>query len=147
MKVKKLWQTLLWLMLLLLILMNIVAFNHAWKFTHFDEHVSIKTKNPEELGLAEKLETLLFGISNPRPVNLTIPALPYETFHVKGTHTIEVWKMTPSVKARGVVILFHGYGSSKGGMLDKAEAFLALGYQAVLVDFYGSGGLRVIKLR
>lgn len=41
---------------------------------------------------------------------------------------------------KGSVILFHGYGGEKSSMLDKADIFLRLGYNALLVDFMGSGG-------
>ncbi len=137
---RSIWQVFAWILLTLVILINLVAFNHARKFTHFDVSGLEKTKNPEELSLAEKLETLLLGISNPRPKNVFTPLSPYQTIRLESSRNIEIWQMKPSGEARGTVILFHGYGGSKGGMLDKAEEFIQLGYQAVLVDFYGSGG-------
>lgn len=42
--------------------------------------------------------------------------------------------------AVGTIILFHGYGGEKSSMLDKADEFLKMGYNTMLVDFMGAGG-------
>lgn len=41
--------------------------------------------------------------------------------------------------AKGTVLLFHGYGGEKSSMLDKAEEFLKLNFNVLLVDFMGAG--------
>jgi alpha-beta hydrolase superfamily lysophospholipase len=48
--------------------------------------------------------------------------------------------LVPRRGPRGVVVLFHGYGGSKGDLLREARAFGDLGLDALLVDFRGSGG-------
>jgi hypothetical protein len=41
--------------------------------------------------------------------------------------------------SKPTVLLFHGYGNRKCGMLDRSEALNELGYNTVLVDFAGAG--------
>jgi alpha-beta hydrolase superfamily lysophospholipase len=38
------------------------------------------------------------------------------------------------------VILFHGHAASKDSELREANVFRRMGFNAFLVDFYGSGG-------
>jgi hypothetical protein len=52
---------------------------------------------------------------------------------------LEAW-LVPQVDARGTVILFHGHAASKDSQLREANVFRRMGFNAFLVDFYGSGG-------
>jgi uncharacterized protein len=124
---------------MIFIFMNIVAFFHAWKFTHFANNSVIKTKSPTKLSVSEKLKALAFGVSNPRPENSLLPSRPYSVIKLKSSKLIECWDIK-SNSAKGYVILFHGYSANKSLMLDKAEEFLKLRYNVFLVDFIGSGG-------
>lgn len=124
--------------------MNIVAFFHAYKFTHFVEGNVSKTKSPEELNPFDKVKTLFFGINNPRPTNKEKPEK-YEDFELQSNKEIDCWYLNKHYlnstdTVRGTVILFHGYGGEKSSMLDKAEEFEKLHYNVLLVDFMGSGG-------
>ncbi len=53
--------------------------------------------------------------------------------------TLEAWYV-PGIEDRPVVLLFHGYTVSKSSLLTTAHVIHELGYGALLVDFYGSGG-------
>jgi alpha-beta hydrolase superfamily lysophospholipase len=110
---------------------------HAYKFTHFSNSSVVRTSN--HLSLAEKLKTVFTGVNNPRPVNRKLPVQHYETIKIKSNKELECW-LIRSDSAKGTIILFHGYGGEKSSMLDKAEQFLNLGYNTMLVDFMGSGG-------
>ncbi len=125
--------------LILFILMNIVAYFHAYKFTHFSLTETSKTREPKKLSFSEKIVTILFGVNNPRPENKIIPDRPFETVTLKSNKKIECW-LIKSKDHKGTVILFHGYGSDKSSMLDEATLLLDLGYNTLLVDFMGSGG-------
>lgn len=125
-------------MLSVFLLVNIVAFFHAWKFTHFTEEKSART-NPAQLSWAGKMKALLLGVDNPRPENDTLPARPYKTVKLQSNKTIECWEIK-ATNPKGTVIIFHGYGGQKSSMLDKAEEFIQMGYSTLLVDFMGSGG-------
>jgi uncharacterized protein len=46
-------------LLISFILMNCVAYFHAYQFTHFASSEAIKTKNAKELNIFDKLKTLI----------------------------------------------------------------------------------------
>ncbi|MDU1904817.1 MAG: alpha/beta fold hydrolase [Dysgonomonas sp.] len=120
--------------------MNIVAFFHAYKFTHFSTNVSIKTEKPENLPLFDKLKILLFGINNPKPKNLLVPDIEYGIVTLQSENgTILCWYIPANDTVKETVALFHGYSGSKSDMLDRAEVLHILGYNTLLVDFMGSG--------
>ncbi|MCB0395819.1 MAG: alpha/beta hydrolase [Flavobacteriales bacterium] len=124
---------------MIFIFMNVVAIFHSYKFTHFADSGTQKTNSPQELSSLEKVQTLLFGISNPRPENKTLPGKPYETVLLKSNRDIECWSITAE-NPKGTIILFHGFSGQKSSMLDKADIFRELGSSTFLVDFMGSGG-------
>jgi len=138
--VKKKWfKRIVWTLALIVVLMNAVAIFHAYKFTHFASQQTVKTKKPQTLSVAEKIQTLVFGVSNPRPVCHNKPATAFKTIRLKSNKEIECWSIA-TANAKGTVILFHGYNGEKSSLLDKAEIFQKLGYNTFLVDFMGSGG-------
>lgn len=124
--------------LLLFLAMNIIAFFHAYKFTHFTENKSSKTKSPEKLSSLEKIKTLAFGVNNPKPKNLNIPSQNYQVLKLKSNKEIECWWIK-NENSKGTIVLFHGYAAEKSSMLDKSDEFIKMGYSTVLVDFMGSG--------
>ena len=138
-------QQIAWILAIVFIFLNLIAFFHAYKFTHFVNTDVVRTKSPEKLNSFEKIKTLIFGINNPRPVNKVIPDQYYKTVRLKSNKEIACWQFE-SVKSKknnsvkGTVILFHGYCSEKSSMLEKSKVFLNLGYNTFLVDFMGSGG-------
>jgi alpha-beta hydrolase superfamily lysophospholipase len=120
------------------IVMNVVAAFHAYKFTHFAETAEPITRQPEELSTKEKIQALLFGVSLPRPCNTDEPNIPFETTLINHD-SLECWELAVP-KPKGTVLIFHGYGNRKSGMLDKAYALHEMGYRSILVDFSGCGG-------
>lgn len=120
------------------VLINILAYSHSYHFTHFSNDDKDKTKDPHHLTLSEKARTLLLGVHNPRPRNMSEPSRPYETITIQSNKRLECWLINMS-DSKGTVILFHGYGGQKSALLDKADIFLKLGYNTLLVDFKGSG--------
>ena len=96
-------------------------------------------QRPADLGFGQKIKALLFGINNPRPANNSTPARNFATISIQSNKKIECWFIKAD-SAKGSVILFHGYGGEKSSMLDKADEFLNLGYNTLLVDFMGAGG-------
>ena len=122
---------------MIFVLANIVAFSHAYKFTHFSENDLKKTS--KDLTFIEKVKIMVFGINNPRPKTNSYPNQNFETFTVDSNVKLECWKIEID-ESKGTVILFHGYGGEKSSLLDKSELFNELGFTTVLVDFSGSGG-------
>ncbi|KUG09710.1 hypothetical protein ASU33_18665 [Solirubrum puertoriconensis] len=126
--------------LLLFVLINVVAFNHAWRFTHFSAQPGRHTISPEQLSLADKLWVLATGIRNPKPIHAQPPAFAYRTFYISSPNgKLECW-YSPVPQARGTVALFHGYTSDKSHLLREAAYFRHLGYSVLLTDFAGAGG-------
>lgn len=119
--------------------LNIIAFFHAYKFTHFSETSTSKTKSSNQLNTIEKLKVMLVGVSNPKPINTIFPTQPYSAITLQSNKAIECWEQKVE-DSKGIVLLFHGYGGNKSSMLDKATEFHKLGFSTLLVDFMGSGG-------
>ncbi|MCF8253591.1 MAG: lysophospholipase [Bacteroidia bacterium] len=120
------------------ILANVIAFFHAYKFTHFAPPNAIKTLEPQHQNLAQKLSSLFFGVNLPRPINTKLPSSKYEVVTLNSNKKIECWHIKAN-SSKGTILLFHGYGGQKSGMLDKAKVFEELGYSTFIVDFMGSG--------
>lgn len=136
---KNIFKKIGWGLLIIFILLNIIAFFHAYKFTHFGDNTLVRTRDPKELTFIRRIKSLAFGINNPRPTNGQFPAKPYETIRLKSNKTIESWLMKTE-NAKGTVVLFHGFAGEKSSLVEKAVIFQELGYNALLVDFMGSGG-------
>ena len=124
--------------LLVFILMNILAFVHAYKFTHFSKEVYKKTK-AEQLSFTDKLGLAITGVSNPRPRNTALPNFLYKTITLQSNYRLECW-VSDVDSAKATVLMFHGYTGEKSGMLDRANEFIAMGYNVMLCDFMGAGG-------
>lgn len=127
------------ILLALFIITNVVAYFHAGKFTRFTNDDIEKTASPGQLTFAGKAKAVFFGVNNPRPVNYRTPTGEYETFYIPGDNKLEGWKIVAK-NPQGTVILFHGYGDSKSGMISRAGILRSYGYNTVLIDFRGSGG-------
>lgn len=121
------------------VVMNIVAYIHAYQFTHFSEESVARTKDPTQLTVVDKVKVLFMGIDNPRPQHQSNPDKPFETFFVSSSGKLECWRIN-APKAVGTMIMFHGYAGEKSSLLERAEKFRAMGFNTVLVDFLGSGG-------
>jgi uncharacterized protein len=127
----------LWAALLLFGAMNLVAFMHAWTFTHFSGEVG-RTKDPKEISGIEKIRILLTGIDNPKPKIKEFPAGIYQRIFIGEDDRLACW-MIKAPAPKGTIIMFHGYAGEKSSLLGRAKEFLALGYNTFLVDFNGSG--------
>ena len=122
---------------------NILAFMQARAMTRFVEDGE-RTARPEQLNLFERVSVVLSGVNIPRPRGLSTPAKYKLDFQVhrfaNSSHaTLEAWYV-PGKENLPLVLLFHGYAVSKSSLLTTARVFHELGFGALLVDFYGSGG-------
>jgi len=132
-------KNIFWISLILLIItINFLAYNHAYNFTHFSESEGLRQK-PEALSFTQKVEILILGNPNPKPQNTKKPSLPYQTIYLQSHEKLESW-LIEADSSKGVVILFHGYSGNKSSLITYSEAFNALGYSTLLVDFMGCGG-------
>lgn len=132
-----------WLLVAGLVVLNLVAYQHAHAMLHFVPS-GAKTRPPEGLSLPGKLTVLATGITVPRPGE---PEPPGDLASVVVTKRITVddhivlgaWWI-PSPAARGTAIAFHGYSVEKSQLVEEAREFRRLGWNVLLVDCRGSGG-------
>lgn len=128
--------------LILFLLLNIIAAFHAWKFTHFYNAGTFHNQHqrPEQMSVSEKAKMVLFGVRLSKSVIKYKPEVPYETIHLQTSNGLQLegWWM-PLAKAKGTVILFHGYNGGKDGPIPEAAYFRALGYNTLLMDFRAHG--------
>jgi alpha-beta hydrolase superfamily lysophospholipase len=122
--------------------LNFTAYRQARAFTHFAR--TGRRTRPQLLSFGEKAGALLTGVVVPRPENRETPrdvGLAYERHVFPGGRGVplEGW-LIPRAEARGTVVLFHGHAASKDSQLREARVFHEMGFDALLVDFYGSGG-------
>ena len=122
---------------------NFTAYQQARAFTHFAP-TGHRTPPPQTLSLGQKMQVLVKGVEVPRPENRRTPrdlGLEFERHVFPGSRGVplEAW-LVPQVGARGTVLLFHGHAASKDSQLREASVFHRMGFNAFLVDFYGSGG-------
>src|SRR5688500_11372371 len=115
MRRRKFVKRVLWFVLILFVLMNAIAYLHAYKFTHFDKSEN-KTKHAKNLSLGLKVKALVLGVNNPRPENKKLPDIKFETIKLTSNKLIECWSIKAD-SSKGSVILFHGYGGEKSSML------------------------------
>ena len=135
------------LVLLLLVglfaLMNALAICQAWRMTHFVE-AGHPLEDPEEFTFLQRLWVLLTGLRVIRKRNEITPAderLPFRRVFMplQGDGWIECWSI-PRTRARGIVVLFHGYADKKENLIPEAKVFREFGFHCLLVDFPGAGG-------
>ncbi|MGI4874846.1 MAG: alpha/beta hydrolase [Janthinobacterium lividum] len=126
----------------LFLVANVVAFFHAWRFTHFTEPGGTRpTENPEQLTTAQRLDVLLTGVHIPKPTNGPLPTYPVEVVTFASANgQLEAWYALPAQgPQRGTVALFHGYTSNKSKLAAEGDYFRHLGYAVLLVDQSGNG--------
>jgi alpha-beta hydrolase superfamily lysophospholipase len=82
-----------------------------------------------------------FGIKLPKSKLKSHPVFSYNTVRLKTADglMLEGWYVKAK-PAQGTVILYHGHGSSKSGILAEANYFHQLGYHTFSVDFPAHGG-------
>jgi len=133
---KQLWATLA----LAFVLLNFVAYRHAYRMTHFVSEGE-RTRSPEKLSALERVDALVTGVEIPKPVNTSTPDASYRTATIKTTdgHRLEAWDI-PAGDGADVAVMFDGYAVSKQCGLREATVFHELGQRVLLVDFRGAGG-------
>ncbi|MCP4440272.1 MAG: alpha/beta hydrolase [Aureispira sp.] len=143
---RPLWRRVLriigYLLLIGFILANIVAYNHAYYFTHFADSNTPKLdiKEVENFSLWQKIGLLFWGVAVPKSQNGQQPQDMMEVVNLRSSKNLEAWFIPIwQPNAKGTVILCHGYGASKSSLLQEARQFRGMGYHTFLIDFRGHG--------
>lgn len=120
---------------------NAAVYLHARAMTHF---VGPSDASPplDAMSTWQRAAVFLIGVRLAKPVNTRTPAdvgLPFTTHMIPGNPALQAW-LLPHERARGLVVMLHGYGAAKASLLDVARGFADLGWATLLVDLRGAGG-------
>lgn len=123
-----------------LILINISAAFHAYRFTHYYDDDKVRNQASSKGKPFLRTWRLMTGKKLPKSLIENYPVIPYDTIQLttsKGVK-LEAWYMKAD-SAKGTVILFHGLSSNKGNVLNEAYEFQSMGYNTMLVDIRAHG--------
>jgi len=123
-----------------LILINISAAFHAYRFTHYYDDDKIRSQGSSQGKPLLRTWRLMTGRKLAKSLIQYYPTMPYDTIQLTTSNGIklEAWYMKAD-SAKGTVILFHGLNSNKGNVLAEAFSFISFGYNTMLVDLRAHG--------
>ena len=130
-----------WLLLTLVLVfvMNAIAYRHAWRMTHFVA-AGKRTLAPNKLSPLGKAWVLVAGVSVPKSEGGQLKTAHRDvTLTTRDGFKLVAWDV-PATSNRAVAILFHGYATSKSVLINESEILRGFGLRTVLVDFRGAGG-------
>lgn len=123
------------------ILLNIVCAFQAYKLTHFYDGIG-EIKKPEQMAFSEKTSAAFFGVKFHKQESIDTFSIPHQSINIKTTdgYNLSAWYATDTaIKTKGTVILFHGHGGNKNGVIKEAIEFNKMNYNVLLVDFRAHG--------
>lgn len=137
---KKWLKRIAYFLLFIFLFVNVVAAFHAYKFTHFYDSNKVHTRRPEDMSAWEKTKVILTGVDYVKRPITEVPSQPFENVAIKTSDGISLagWYV-PAKDALGTVIMFHGHGSTRSGMVSEVNAFNNLGYNVFAIDFRAHG--------
>lgn len=142
--VKKILKRTGYTLLTLFVLLNVLAAIQAYHATRFYNAGS--TKHFNEMTFGEELSAGLFGVKVPKNWVVDSLHMLHDKVVIKTTDGLSLvcWYINSGVEykvspSNTTVIMFHGHGSSKSGVISEAEAFYKLGYNVLMVDFRAHG--------
>lgn len=138
---KKILKYTLRILLLLFVLLNIIIAFHAYKFTHFYDAGESPVKTPGDKTKWDITSDILFGINAVKGKNKMSPDSGFQTVYLqtKDHINIEGWYFKTDSLSKGTVVMFHGHGGTKSGILNESTAFRKIGYNTLLIDFRAHG--------
>jgi alpha-beta hydrolase superfamily lysophospholipase len=127
-------------LLVQLILINISAAFHAYRFTHYYDDDEIREQQTSEGKPLLRTWRMMTGKKLAKSLIQTYPVTPFDTVQLttKNGLKIEGWYIKAD-SAKGTVILFHGLSTNKSNVLAESFAFYNLGYNTMLVDIRAHG--------
>lgn len=118
---------------------NGLAWQHARAMTRFVEHGE-RTRRPEHLTALEKLTTLLWGVTVPRPVATTdLATLDPGARHHRIPGPMGEIDLVVLGDRHPVVVLVHGYAGERSQTRPTAARLLEAGFTVVAPDLRAAG--------
>jgi alpha-beta hydrolase superfamily lysophospholipase len=144
---KKWFKRILYLLATLFVLFNILIAMQAYHATRFYDSSTGTTvkRRLSDMSTGEKLNAALFGVKVPKRAMVDTLAVPHTSITLKTEDglTLAGWyavnKGTAAATAKGTIIMFHGHADCRNGIIKEAEAFYAMGYSLLMVDFRAHG--------
>jgi uncharacterized protein len=123
--------------LFLFVMLNIILAVQAKRMTHFDDNPNkLPRKKLAEITTSEKI----FGLEQLKRAVKDSFAIPHDTLKLNSEgFELESWYAHHDTAARGMALLFHGFGSSKDECARSATFFYNQGYDVLLTDFRAHG--------
>jgi alpha-beta hydrolase superfamily lysophospholipase len=139
-KIIRIFKWIVNVLLVQLILINISAAFHAYRFTHYYNDDKIRNQQSSEGKPFLRTWRMMTGKKLAKSLIQYDPIIPYDTVQLTtgSGKKLEAWYMKAD-SAKGTVILFHGLNSNKGNVLGEAFEFNSFGYNTMLVDIRAHG--------
>lgn len=128
-----------YVILALFIVLNIIIASQAYYFTHFFPLPANASANTQLNGWA-KWKALILGAPIYKTKVVDSLNLPHQTFTIATNdgQQLSAW-FIPRDSALGTILVFHGHGGNKSGLIPEEKAFHTMGYQVLAVDFRAHG--------
>jgi uncharacterized protein len=137
--IKKALRIALKIVLVLFMLLNISAAFHAHKFTHFYDPAEVKLIPQSQKSGWQKIKEAFVGAKYVKRPNQA-PDSFYTEVILKTSDGLKLKGWYASIDSSvGTVLLFHGHGGNRSGVLREAREFRDLGYNTLLMDFRAHG--------
>ena len=136
---RKILKRIAYFFLFIFILLNIICASQAYYFTRFYDN--IKVTAPQEMGIL----TMLLGQQFPKSIVVDSLKIPHSNISITTEDGLKLaaWNVqhqpTDTLKAKGTIIMFHGHGSSRSGVIMEAGSFYNMGWNIFMVDFRAHG--------
>lgn len=130
-----------WIGIIVLIVFIAVNAMCAWQafiFTHFSQQKASK----QETNFITQKFNKIFGKEHPRQLVIDSLSIPHQSLVIQSdTLKLAAWyaKHSADTAAKGTVIMFHGYGSSRSEIIPEATFFYTMHYNVLMIDFRAHG--------
>jgi len=143
---KKWFKRTAYFLLLFFVLLNILVAVQAYHATHYYNSTAtiMPKKHLTEMSGSEKLKAILFGVKVPKKKVVDSLGVPHQTITLQTEDGLKLaaWyagRDNDTIVKKGTVVMFHGHGDCRSADIKEAEAFFAMGYRLLMVDFRAHG--------
>ncbi|MBS1729490.1 MAG: alpha/beta hydrolase [Bacteroidetes bacterium] len=140
---KPVFKKILWVLGTLFILLNVICAVQAYRFTHYYDNI------PEihfsQMSFFQKANTLILGEKVRKEKVVDSLSVPHttETILTEDGIRLACWNLkhpeNDSVKPKGTLLMFHGHGSCRSGIIPDATFFYHEGWNVFMIDFRAHG--------
>lgn len=130
--------------LVFFVLFNVLCAFQAYHFTRFYDNVPHTTA--ADMGFFEKTSAILLGVPMAKSKVVDSLRVPHSSIILTTSDGFKIagWKLAhdktdTNTIVRGTVIMFHGHGSCRSGIIPEATAFYNMGWNVLMIDFRSHG--------